>query len=240
MFLSNWWIFASDNGILFPESLHVHLHKKRSENPLGISPMISSNIVLASTIFVSLCLVIKIIRWHFRFKEYRQRMPFIPILFPPESLFRVLWPRKWQTYHFDWHLHLKAKPYQLLNSDIFALVSLFGHDTIVVRDPDAYVQMRITEPEHYPKDLHQVQLVWLTIEDYGWQFRLRYMVPMLLLQTGKNGDVIVRLFPRHSVQKIHKGFILRQWDKPSKCYNLGENMAMNYSLKSLFLTLFAC
>lgn len=148
-------------------------YTSRSEpiSHLGTSPMISSNVVLATTISLSLYLIIRIIQWNFRLIAYRQRMPFIPILFPPESLVRVVWPRKWQTYHFDWHLHSKAKPYQLLNSDIFAFVSLFGHDTIVVRDPDAYVQMRITEPEHYPKDLHQYRVVCRMIDDYDWQFR---------------------------------------------------------------------
>ena len=113
------------------------------------SMKISYNLYLAS--FVVLCFFHKLIKWVLRIRKFRQSMPVIPTLFPPESLFRRLIPRKYQRYHFDWHLHLKGYPYNHFNSDVVAFVCFFEHDVIAVRDPEVFVHVKITDFEQFPK-----------------------------------------------------------------------------------------
>src|SRR5436190_15259683 len=104
-------------------------------------------------------LVLKIARWMIRIRTFRQTMPVVPVLFPHTSLLRKVFPRKWQTYHFDWYMHTKGTCYDKLNTDIFAMVSLFESDSVTIRDPQAYVEIVITDPDRFPKDLVQFKLV---------------------------------------------------------------------------------
>src|SRR5438045_5556372 len=104
----------------------------------------------------------KLIKWHLRIRKFSQSMPVIPIVFPTQSLFRRLFPHKYQRYHFDWHLHLKGNPSDELNSDVFAFVCFFAYDVIAVRDPDVFVHVKITEMEQFPKpEIIELQMVLL-------------------------------------------------------------------------------
>ena len=122
---------------------------------------------LAQTLFLSLLVLFsllfvrRIVRWRRRLREVAKTMPAIPVLFPPTSVFRSLWPQKWQTYHSNWHTQYRRKMYQSLNSDIFALISLFEYDKIFVCDPHAATEMKVTNAARYPKDVRQFKMVFL-------------------------------------------------------------------------------
>ena len=119
--------------------------------------------LLAGPIVFGIYLFRKLISLMIRKRTFSRTMPTIAVLLPPDSLLRKVWPRKWQTFHYDWYLHNKKTIYQQLNSDIFALVSLFGDDTVTTRDPAAFVEVKITDTERFPKDLKQVSVVSSTI-----------------------------------------------------------------------------
>src|ERR1700719_422325 len=94
-----------------------------------------------SILVVFFCIfLLKVIRWAFRIRQFRKQMPAIPVLFPPLHFCRVIWPKKFQTFHYDWYLHSNQKGYRgvyrPLGSDVFALVSLFGTDYVCISDPE--------------------------------------------------------------------------------------------------------
>lgn len=117
------------------------------------------DVPLTAIIILGLLFGIKIVLWRLRIHRFRKSMPVIPVLFPPGSLNRKLWPKKWQKYHYDWYLHSRRKVYQDLNSDIFAFVSLFEGDSICFRDPNVFMETKVLHASEYPKDLRTVKAV---------------------------------------------------------------------------------
>jgi hypothetical protein len=112
-------------------------------------------------VFASFRFVRRLISWRRRLERVRKTMPAIPVLFPPASIFRNLWPKKWQTYHYDWHTQYRRTMYHNLGSDVFTLVSLFEYDKTFVCNPNAVIEMKITQAENYPKDKRQLASVCL-------------------------------------------------------------------------------
>lgn len=94
-------------------------------------------------IFTTSCLF-RVIRWGARIRRIGRSMSVVPVLLPDTSMARFLFPKKWQVFHLDWHHQGGRRIYQNLNSDILALVSLFGRDTIFVSDPYATWEMKVT------------------------------------------------------------------------------------------------
>jgi hypothetical protein len=95
----------------------------------------------------------RIALWFWRIRSFKKTMPVIPALFPPDSNYRRLFPKKWQTFHQDWNMQYKRTIYHKLNSDIFALVCLFEYDKVYYCDPEAVVDMKVTKAEQFPKDM---------------------------------------------------------------------------------------
>jgi hypothetical protein len=170
--------------------------------------------VLAGPVLFGIYLSRKLALWMMRKRAFSRTMPTVAVLLPPDSLLRKVWPRKWQTFHYDWYLHNKKTVYQQLGSDVFALVSLFGDDTVTTRDPAAFVEVKITDSERFPKDLKQVSVVcasFLRIKS-----SLPYTETTFLRQRGSNGNIIAKLQQRHSPQETLNLFKQRQSDKPPK------------------------
>lgn len=115
--------------------------------------------LLTPSILFGIYVLRKLVLWMMKKRVFSQTMPTIAVLLPPDSLIRKVWPKKWQTFHYDWYLHNKKTVYQRLGSDIFALVSLFGDDTVITRDPAAFVEVKITNSERFPRDLKQISVV---------------------------------------------------------------------------------
>ena len=80
-------------------------------------------------------------------------MPVVTALFPPDSIYRRIWPKKWQTFHQDWHMQYKRSIYDKLGSDNFALICFFEYDKVYLTEPDAVVEMKVTKADIYPKDM---------------------------------------------------------------------------------------
>src|SRR5437762_465039 len=85
--------------------------------------------ILILTILLSTTLLLKRLLYFFlRLHNFRETMPAIPSHPIVHSGF---FPRKYQTFHKDWHLHAQCSIYHKLNSDIFALVCLFEYDKVL-------------------------------------------------------------------------------------------------------------
>jgi hypothetical protein len=96
-------------------------------------------------------LVYRVVEWRRRIARFRLTMHVIPILVPPWSVWRMFWPRKWQTYHLDWQI-LGHRTFNNLGNNLIPLVSLFGNDIIFVSDADAITEVATNEIR-FPKDL---------------------------------------------------------------------------------------
>ena len=108
----------------------------------------------------ALYILVRLVQWAVRIHQFRRTMPVIPLLFPPRSVIRkLIIPKSWQRYHFDWFFHSKGHEYRTLKSDVFAMVCLFEYDTVCVRSPEAFCEMKITDLERFPKDQAQFKLV---------------------------------------------------------------------------------
>jgi hypothetical protein len=122
-------------------------------------------------IFNSVLLVIgfiflrKLIGWIMRIRAFRKTMPTIATLFPPESPYRLLWPKRWQTFHKDWHMQYQRSIYRKLDSDIFAIVCLFEYDKVFVSDPAAVLDLKIFQPREFPRDMHVFKRVYSNVVD---------------------------------------------------------------------------
>ena len=119
-------------------------------------------------------------------------MPVIPLLLPPRSILRKLVPTSWQRYHFDWFLHGKGHEYRQLESDVIAMVCLFDYDTVCIRDPEAFCEMKITDWDRFPKDMVQFKMVFFLRKISTDVVRRRFMEKMSLLRMGKSGAIIGR------------------------------------------------
>src|SRR5947207_15074375 len=110
-------------------------------------------IIYSAICAIGLSLFNRIISWIRRIRVFRQSMPVIPTLFPPDSLFRRIWPRKWQTFHQDWNMQYKRTLYHKLGSDNFALVCLFEYDKVYLAEPAAVLDLKTAKAEQFPKDM---------------------------------------------------------------------------------------
>jgi hypothetical protein len=107
----------------------------------------------STLLLVGVAFIIRLFNWVLRIQAFRKSMPVIPALFPPDSHYRRIWPKHWQTFHHDWHMCYKRTNYQELNSDIFALVCLFEYDKVFITDPAAVLDLKIAKPKEFPKDM---------------------------------------------------------------------------------------
>jgi hypothetical protein len=101
----------------------------------------------------------RVAKWIKRIRAVRKTMPVIPVLFPTTNRYRYLWPRKWQSYHRDWHMRLGRTLYHELDSDVFAMISLFQNDQVFVSDPAAIVELKVTGTDRFQVDLLQISKV---------------------------------------------------------------------------------
>ena len=107
-------------------------------------------------------LIIRIVRWRLRIAHMRRAgMTVIPIIVPPDSHLRLLLPRKYQTFHFDWPFQ-QLDLYNILETEVIAFIPLFYHDTFYISDPDAAVEIA-TNPTRFPKALYQYSMPSLEI-----------------------------------------------------------------------------
>jgi hypothetical protein len=104
--------------------------------------------------------VYRVVNWFLRIRTFRKTMPAIPTLFPPDSQYRQVWPKKWQTFHKDWHMQYQRSVYRQLDSDIFALVCLFQYDKVFVSDPSAVLELKVIKPREFPRDMHVFKRVY--------------------------------------------------------------------------------
>jgi hypothetical protein len=117
-------------------------------------------IYVSALAVVALFFLRKVVNWIHRIRSFRKTMPVIPTLFPPDSPYRLVWPKKWQTFHKDWHMQYKRRIYRKLDSEIFALVCLFDYDKVFVAEPAAVLELKITKPREFPRDMHIFQKVY--------------------------------------------------------------------------------
>jgi cytochrome P450 len=120
--------------------------------------------ILRTFLFVTLfsillSLLFRIVGWLNRIRSLQRSIPVIPVLFPHTSLFRFLIPKKWQTFHIDWHIQHGRIIYQNHNSDIIALVSLFEEDKIFISDPNAIIEIKVTGAHRFQIDSEAIAKV---------------------------------------------------------------------------------
>lgn len=96
----------------------------------------------------------KVVLWIGRIRTFKKTMPVVLSLLPPNSIFRFFWPKKWQTFHQDWHMQYGRTIYRKLGSDIFALVCLFEYDYVYFCDPLANMGISVTQPNQFPRDTY--------------------------------------------------------------------------------------
>jgi hypothetical protein len=124
-------------------------------------------------------ILIKVVQWQLRAHEMSKHMPVYRLFFQPLSLFRWLFPKKWQRFHYDWHLHTNLPghmtPYQSSGSDIIALVVLFGNDQVCIAGPELFVEVKVNGATRYPKDLRTVKVVRRTEVGRGCNCSWRFM-----------------------------------------------------------------
>ena len=98
-----------------------------------------------------ICFVRQAFQWLMRIRRVSRTVPVVPVLLPHYSLLRRFWPASLQTYHPNWQFH-KKKSYDHTGSHIFALISLFGHDTFFVSDAEI-VREILSDGNRFPKDV---------------------------------------------------------------------------------------
>jgi hypothetical protein len=124
------------------------------EDPMVSSRKLSHPSIMKSPLLVLLplvYLVYRVVEWRRRIAQFRLTMHAIPVLVPPWSVWRMVWPRKWQTHHLDWQI-LGHRTFNNLGNNLIPLVSLFGNDIIFVSDADAIKEIATNEIR-FPKDL---------------------------------------------------------------------------------------
>ena len=114
----------------------------------------SLHILSLSVLALGFSFLWRIASWLKRIHALRRQFPVFPVLFPPDSLFRLLWPKSWQTFHRDWQMQTKRDIYRKIRSDYLALVCLFEYDQIYISDPAAVHELKVTKSEQFPRDMH--------------------------------------------------------------------------------------
>lgn len=109
--------------------------------------------VKCAVLALAISLATRIISWIRRIRMVGKCMPVIPTLFPPDSHFRRIWPKRWQTFHQDWNMQYKRAWYHKLKSDNFALICLFEYDRVYLTEPDAVNDLNIEKSGRFLKDM---------------------------------------------------------------------------------------
>lgn len=104
-------------------------------------------------ILIGLSFTWRFVSWIVRIHNFRKSMPVIPTLFQPDSPFRFLWPKRWQTFHRSWSMQCKRSIYRMYKSDIFALVCLFDSDKVYVADPSVVMEIKVAKAESFGRDM---------------------------------------------------------------------------------------
>ena len=125
--------------------------------PEGMGMVRSIGLVVLITIGFSF--IFRVFQWIRRIRTIGKSMPVVPVLFPDTSKFRVFIPKSWQVYHRDWHMQYGRSIYQKYGCDVFALISLFEYDKILVADPHAVLEMKVTGADRFQNDLFQTSQV---------------------------------------------------------------------------------
>src|SRR6266496_3204500 len=118
------------------------------------------------TIYICLLLAVgysllrRIVLWIGRIGTFKKTMPVVIALFPTNSFFRLFWPKKWQTFHQDWHMQYNRTIYRKLGSDIFAMVCVFGYDNVFICDPLATIDIAVTQSDRFPRDTQVAEKVF--------------------------------------------------------------------------------
>jgi hypothetical protein len=123
----------------------------------------SQNMLYLIPLAVGISFLWKFGQWLKRIHQFSKQMPVIPVLFPPRSLYRRLWPARWQTFHSSWQVKNKRTLYQKLNSDKFVFVSLFQYDHIYISDPSTLIDVKITRADQFPRDVDSFKRVYPSI-----------------------------------------------------------------------------
>src|SRR2546423_7538659 len=121
-------------------------------------------LLLSSFTYLFLRFTVRLVKWHLRIRRLRQFMPVEPVLFPNTSIFRLLAPQKWQTFHRDWHMRYGREIYRKHNSGIFALVSLFQTDKIFVADPEMFVELKVTGADRFQINIMEAEKVTVSFD----------------------------------------------------------------------------
>ena len=122
--------------------------------------MISSgSSLLTVALVVAGYVAFRVMDWLQRIREFRKSMPVVPVLFPETSMFRIVWPQRWQTWHRDWHMHQGRELYRRLDSDVFALVSLFETDSVITCNPHALYELTVSGFPRFQMNLKEAELV---------------------------------------------------------------------------------
>jgi hypothetical protein len=128
-----------------------------STDNAGLLPMSPKSSMVARIFVFSVlvALLFRLLRCYARIRKVRRSIPVVPVLFPSTSRFRLLYPKKWQRYHRDWHMQIGRQFYR--ESDIVALISLFEYDQMFVSDPAAVLETYTSG--RFQKDLVQASKV---------------------------------------------------------------------------------
>jgi len=160
------------NFTCVPDEIYIYLSCIRSSCIQPISPVYPfrlykmaptatfSALLISTSFGLLVFFLVKVVNWYFRIRAFRKTMPAVAALFPPDSLYRQLWPKNWQSFHKDWHMQFQRSVYQKLNSDIFVLVCLFEYDKVFVSDPAAVLELKITKPKEFPRDMQIFRRVY--------------------------------------------------------------------------------
>jgi cytochrome P450 len=149
-------------------------------------------------------------------------MPVIPVLFPHTSLFRFLFPKKWQTFHIDWHIQYGRTIYQNHNSDIIALISLFEEDKIFISDPNAIIEIKVTGAHRFQIDSEAIAKV-LPLRCIN---KTAIYGPNVVSTSGKEWKLHRKFaslaFPQKTIQLVHTETtkqtirMMKSWEKISQ------------------------
>ena len=115
--------------------------------------------LLAVALLLAGHLLFRVVAWVHRIRRFRKSMPVVPVLFPETSIFRILWPQRWQTWHRDWHMRQGRASYRQVHSDVFALVSLFETDSVITCNPHALYELTVAGFSRFQMNLKEAELV---------------------------------------------------------------------------------
>ena len=177
-------------------------------------------------ILLTLLFSLRIVRWLARIHKVRKTMPVVPSLFPSRSKYRMLIPKRWQTYHRDWHMEYGRDLYKSHNSDVFALINLFEYDNVFVSDPEGVLEMKVTGSDRYQIDLYQASQVHSFTCLMCVNCEIAIYGPNIVSSAGSewkfHRKIAVRAFPQRTIELVHSETtrqvlqMMSSWEKTIK------------------------